>query len=371
MTTKKKLAILLGIMAILVAITTIIINLSKVNRKDTRVSGQDPEKIQVVTAFYPMYIIGLNIADHMDNVEVTNLTEPNTGCVHDYQLTTDNMKLLSDADVIIVNGGGLEGFLDEVIGNYPNLRVIDSSKGIPMLANDGHEDEESHEGIESHDGDSKEAGGEIGDHPKEAGGVTSDHHEHGDYNPHVWLDPQAYIQQIENVRDGLTAYIQDRNAANELTEVRAKELTTAIEQNAETYIEKVSELDRKLSEIHPEGSHQNSEKTAAEGVAIFHEAFAYLANRLGLKVEYAVEIDSESALSASDIAQIIDLVNEGKIHYLFAENRYGDMITARIQGETDAEVTLLDPIVTGDGSKDSYLNSMEKNIELLKTMFES
>ena len=360
MTTKKKLAILLGIMAILVAITTIIINLSKVNRKDTRTSGQDQEKIQVVTAFYPMYIIGLNIADHIDNVEVTNLTEPNTGCVHDYQLTTDNMKLLSDADVIIVNGGGLEGFLDEVIGNYPNLWVIDSSKGISMLANDDHEDEESHEGIESHDGDSKEAGG-----------VTSDHHEHGDYNPHVWLDPQAYIQQIENVRDGLTAYIQDRNAANELTEVRAKELTTAIEQNAETYIEKVSELDRKLSEIHPEGSHQNSEKTAAEGVAIFHEAFAYLANRLGLKVEYAVEIDSESALSASDIAQIIDLINEGRIHYLFAENRYGDMITARIQGETDAEVTLLDPIVTGDGSKDSYLNSMEKNIELLKTMFES
>ena len=88
-------------------------------------------------------------------------------------------------------------------------------------------------------------------------------------------------------------------------------------------------------------------------------------------MEYAVEIDSESALSASDIAQIIDLVNEGRIHYLFAENRYGDMITARIQGETDAEVTLLDPIVTGDGSKDSYLNSMEKNIELLKTMFES
>ena len=365
MTTKKKLAILLGIMAILVVITTIIINLSKVNRKDTRVSGQDPEKIQVVTAFYPMYIIGLNIADHMDNVEVTNLTEPNTGCVHDYQLTTDNMKLLSDADVIIVNGGGLEGFLDEVIGNYPNLRVIDSSKGISMLPYGDHED------TEDHDGDPKEAGGEIGNHPKEAGGVTGDHHEHGDYNPHIWLDPQAYIQQIENVRDGLTAYIQDRNAANELTEDRAKELTTTIEQNAADYIDKVSELDRKLSEIHPEGSHQNSEKTAAEGVAIFHEAFAYLANRLGLKVEYAVEIDSESALSASDIAQIIDLVNEGRIHYLFAENRYGDMITARIQGETDAEVTLLDPIVTGDGSKDSYLNSMEKNIELLKTMFES
>jgi zinc transport system substrate-binding protein len=359
MATRKKLVILLGIMAILVVISTIIIHLSKDDRRYVKDSGENQGKIQVVTTFYPMYIIGLNVADHMDNVEVTNLTDMNTGCVHDYQLTTDNMKLLSDADVIIVNGGGLEGFLDEVISNYPNLRVIDSSKGISMLAYDGHEEGESHETIEDHDGNHEEAGEE-----------NEEHHEHGDYNPHIWLDPQAYVKQIGNVRDGLTAYIQDRNAANQLTENTTKELTTEIEQNAAAYIEKVLDLDRRISEIHPQSNLRNGEESADQGVAIFHDSFAYLAERLGLKVAYAVEIDSESALSASDIAQIIDLVKEGKIHYLFAENLYGDMITARIKGETGVEVTLMDPIVTGDGSKDSYINAMEKNIELLKTMFE-
>ena len=62
-----------------------------------------------------------------------NLSEPQTGCLHDYQLTAADMKLLSKADVFIVNGGGIESFLSDVAESYPNLKIIQACDGIELL----------------------------------------------------------------------------------------------------------------------------------------------------------------------------------------------------------------------------------------------
>lgn len=329
MTTKRKLAFLLGIMAILIIVGTIIVHLNKNGKGSTLKQEQEDEKFQIVTTFYPMYIIAKNVTDQIEEVEVTNLTDFNIGCAHDYQLTTDNMKLLSNADVIIVNGGGLEGFLEDLMDNFPNLEVIDSSKGIPMLAYEGQEE---HDDVELHDDNGE-----------------GEDHDHGEYNPHIWLDPQIYIKQIENVRDGLMNYLDE-----------------SIDTNAQNYIDKVQEIDHKLEDIIPAKKDEVNLQQSDDGVAIFHDSFAYLAKRLGLKVEYAIEVDSESALRAKDVSNIIDLISEGRIQYLFAENQYGELITGRIQAESDVEVFLMDAIVTGDGAITSYLNAMEDNIHLLK-----
>ena len=66
----------------------------------------------IVTSFYPMYIDAINITRGVDGVTVTNMTKPQTGCLHDYQLTTEDMKTLEKADAFIVNGAGMESFLD-------------------------------------------------------------------------------------------------------------------------------------------------------------------------------------------------------------------------------------------------------------------
>ena len=124
------------------------------------------------------------------------------------------------------------------------------------------------------------------------------------------------------------------------------------------------ELDQRLEELSDTKPDDNI------GVAIFHDTFAYLAKRLGLQIEYMIEVDSESALSAKDIKNIIDLIRVGKIQYLFAENQYGEMVTERIQGETEVEVFVMDPVIIGDGSKDSYINAMEANIQLLEEVLQ-
>ncbi len=94
-------------------------------------------KLKIVTSFYPMYIDAINIAGGIDGVEVVNLTKPQTGCLHDYQLTTEDMKTLETADIFIVNGLGMEDFLDKVT---KNLKIVDASQSDEIyLLKDGDE----------------------------------------------------------------------------------------------------------------------------------------------------------------------------------------------------------------------------------------
>lgn len=90
------------------------------------------EQLRVVTSFYPMYVAAMNVTDSCESVTLENLSEPQTGCLHDYQLTPEDMVLLSKADVFIINGGGIENFLSEVASRYPNLTIIEAGEGIEM-----------------------------------------------------------------------------------------------------------------------------------------------------------------------------------------------------------------------------------------------
>lgn len=97
----------------------------------------DDGRLKIVTSFYPIYLETINIAGGIDGVEVVNLTAPQTGCLHDYQLTTEDMKTLETADIFVVNGLGMENFLDKVTGG---LKIVDASNSDEIyLLKDGDE----------------------------------------------------------------------------------------------------------------------------------------------------------------------------------------------------------------------------------------
>ena len=128
-----------------------------------------------VTSFYPMYLFAQNVTRDVPGVSLINLAGENVGCLHDYQLQTRDMATLERADALIINGGGMEQFMDKLIARQPSLAVIDAGEGIEMLCSeDGH------------------------DH--------SDHHDHAHevYNAHVWLDPKLAIRQVQRIADGLS-----------------------------------------------------------------------------------------------------------------------------------------------------------------------
>ena len=74
----------------------------------------------VVTSFYPIWLLALDLTRGLDDVSVRNLAAPDTGCLHDYQLQTGDMKVLAEADVFLINGAGMESYLDRVFSAFPS-----------------------------------------------------------------------------------------------------------------------------------------------------------------------------------------------------------------------------------------------------------
>lgn len=323
---KKKLVTLLIIFSIIIAGSVLTCNIAG-NDKDINNSSIT----NIVTSFYPMYIITLNITDGAKDVSVTNLTPNQTGCLHDYQFTTSDMRTLEDANVFIINGGGMETFIMDVANQYPQLDIIDTSCGTSMLHSDGeghaHTDEnhihESDEDEHNHDHDEE-------------------------YNSHMWLNTHNYMIQIQNACDELCK-LDEKNS-------------DIYRSNTKKYLKKIDKIDKELNDI---------KVSKHDGVIIFHEAFAYLADEIGLNVMSSIEIDGEnSSLSSGEIASIIDEIKDDGIKYIFTEKQFKASIADRIAAETDAQVYVFDSLVTGDNNKDAYINGMENNIKILKKLFE-
>lgn len=307
---KKKLIVLLGIL-IVIALCSLLISAFAGQKED---SGR---KVTVVTSFYPMYVLALNIVGDTPNVEVVNLTEPTTGCLHDYQLTASDMMKLEDADIFIMNGGGMENFIQKVIGAYPKLKVINASEGIEFLTSAGH------------------------DHGEES---NEEEPEGEELNAHVWLNMDDYLRQIRTVEDALAEY----DAGN----------AEAYRSNGETYRKAVEALKKEM-------------ETALAGagetkIIIFHDSFAYLAQELGLQVVHAVDMDSESSLNAGEIAEVVDEVKEEQVGILYTEEQFSTKIADSVSKETGAKVYILDSIVNGAMSGDAYLNAMKENLKVLQ-----
>ncbi len=266
-----------------------------------------------VTSFYPMYVFALNVTQGVPDVSVVNLAGESAGCLHDYQLQTRDMATLERADALIINGGGMEQFMDKVIAQQPNLPVIDAGEGIEMLCSGAEHDHDGH------------------DHAGEA------------MNAHVWLDPKLAIRQVQAIADGLAA-ADEGNAA-------------AYRRNAAAYIARIAALDAELTaQLAP---------FAGRDIITFHEAFTYFANAYGLHVAGLIAGDAGEEPSTRQIAKTCDLVREAGVTALFTEPQYPSKSAETIARETGASVYSLNPVVSGDGSADSYETIMRENARVL------
>ncbi len=328
---KKKLVILSLILFITTGIGVSVTAVCHIGEQERE------KKLTIVTSFYPMYIAAINLTEGLDEVEVLNLTENTGGCLHDYQLTTSDMRALEHADLFIINGGGMEGFVENIVKAYPDLIIVDSSDGIKMLENTvEHNHTVEHDHIEGEHSYDEELHLTEND--------DTEYHSHGEYNAHMWLSPRLYMQQIENIKNGLCKWNQENSIQYET--------------NAKQYEEKIKKL-----QIDMENQLFNPKNTEA---VIFHDSFAYLAKELGIEIVYAVDMDSDTSLGAGQVAEIVDEVNLHQIKLLFTEEQFKDMIAKSVSEETGAKVYVMDSLVSGEWDKDAYLNGMEHNIKVLK-----
>jgi len=102
-------------------------------------SKNDQEKrLTVSTSFYPIYIMTLNIVKDVPGVDLVNIAPLQTGCLHDYQMTANDLKKMENSDILVVNGAGTESFLDQVIEQLPELEIIEASRGLELINDNPH-----------------------------------------------------------------------------------------------------------------------------------------------------------------------------------------------------------------------------------------
>ncbi|GFI62094.1 high-affinity zinc uptake system binding-protein ZnuA [Clostridiales bacterium] len=267
--------------------------------------------INIVASFYPIYLIAENVIGNTDVISLSSMAGPQTGCLHDYQLTAGDMERLERADVFIINGGGMESFLDNAINIYPSLNVIDSSLNVMCLHE--HEDHEFHAG-----------------------------HDHGE-NSHYWILPQNAVIQAWNICD---------------------ELSLIYPQMADEFSKNTREFERSINSI-------DSLDCGGIKACVFSEAFEYLSPAFNIDVEACIDMDESHSPSAKELANIIDLVNEEKISLLIASDDASKSIADVISAETDASVIVLDPILGGDFSPEGYVSAMSENVRILKGCVEN
>lgn len=284
---------------------------------------ENGEKLTVVTSFYPIYLLAQEVVSGAEGVELKNMAQPQTGCLHDYELTISDMKLLEGADVLIINGGGMESFLDQALERYPDLVIVDTSTGIALL-----EEEEHHH----HEDETEE------EHAAHAG------HEHDhEGNPHIWLSPERAAKQVENISAALG---QLDTADAEIFEHN----TAAFCQEAEGLLEKAHAIGI------PEEEHS----------AVFHEGFAYFAELFHMENVFGIFADEYQMPSAMELTEATDEAKRHHIHFFLTADDNGKIYAETLAKEVDETIVLLDPLTTADAENLSYMERMQKNIETVE-----
>nr|WP_318714958.1 metal ABC transporter substrate-binding protein [uncultured Treponema sp.] len=133
----------------------------------------DTNTIKITATFYPLYVSLLNITDGVKGIELSLLAPPDTGCLHDYQLTTKDMKKIENSNILVANGAGMEDFIE---------KILETKKDSLIIASEGFE-------------------------------LT-------DNNSHVWVSPEGAIHQTQRIVEGLshldpsnaTKYVMNGNA---------------------------------------------------------------------------------------------------------------------------------------------------------------
>lgn len=315
------------------------------------------DMLTVVTSFYPMYIATLNIVDGVEGVRLENLSEPQIGCLHDFQLTPEDMKLLSTADVFVINGGGIESFMSDVAKAYPKLDVVEACEDVALLSEDDADSDHDHDheaDAESdsdhdhdHEADAESDSDHVHDHEADAESDSAHDHDHGDENAHAWMSVPRYRTMVQTIASRLAE--KDVKHADEYYA------------NAKEYDAKLAVLEEKINSI--------KSLTNGQNIIIFHEAYEYVADDFSMNVCYLLDLDEERSVSAGEVKQVIGAIKDEGGSVILAEELYGKSMGDTVSRESDVNVVYIDPLNRGEYDKDSYLEGMEHNIELIKDAF--
>ena len=241
------------------------------------------------------------------------------GCPHDYSLTPADMKLLSGAKIVVINGGGMEGFLEGVIKRAcPNAKIVDASKGILPQ---------------------QKSGCKNPSHCK---------HHHSHHNEHILVSPAMTVKALHAIGSQMRA-IHANNP----------EIAEQISKNVLSNYKKWQKLSQMYSDFARMLPHDKKR------VLIQHSVFEYLAKEAGFEVKGMIFNHDSQEPSASDAAHLIKKIKKEKIFAIFAERGKNSKMTERIAREAGIPIIYLEATPKTD-SPDELLRIIVRDLAILK-----
>lgn len=277
---------------LLLAVTlALLVGCGNGNRTDT----QDDS---VLATTYPMYWLCTNLLENTQGIQVEALITEQVSCLHDYTLTTTQMRLIEGADLIVLSGADLEHFMESALSSVSSDRLVDSSVGIELIDDD----------------------------------------------PHIWLDPDRYAQQAENVGAAL--------------EGKYPEQAETIQENTRRFAQELRDLKKALNE-------ELQAASVETNIITFHDGFAYFADAFGLTILAAIEEEEGAEPSAQELNEICKLVEEYGLETVFVEVNGSAAAADIIAQETGVSYRPISTIMSE--VEGGYQAAMKENIQQLLT----
>lgn len=270
-----------------------------------RAGEEDDGVLRVAATTYPVYLFTTALTDGVEGVEVELMIDQQISCLHDYTLTIRDMKILDRADLVVMNGAGLEEFLSPVLAQI-DAPAVDCSAGVELLPALGHE---------GHD------------------------HEAED-DPHFWMCRAGAQTMLENIAAGLSEADPDHGAL---------------------YARRCREAVERL----PDGA-AVGEAVSCPYLVTFHDGAQYLARDCGLTILAAIEEEEGAEASAAELREVLELVREHELPAIFVEANGSDRAARAIARETGCGVYELDMIMSGEGTGlEGYLEAIRADYAVL------
>ncbi len=289
-------------------------------------------RLHVLTTLAPLYSWTVNVAGDLADVE--NLLPADVG-PHEFQFRPRDLKKVQRADLVILNGLGVETWLERTLNNNSvsstTQRLVRTSDGLkaefiyrsPLLRLDPS---------------NTQGGPGPGPVTRQEDLTTGQLP-----NPHVWLDPCYARHGVSNILAALT----QRDPVN----------ARGYAANAAAYLEKLNVLDADFRALSGSLSHP--------ALVTFHNAFPYFARRYGFDLVGVVEEIPTVSPSPKYLSELSRVITARNVRVIFTEPQYEPRLVRQLSRDLGITITELDVLETGRPSGDYYINGMRRNLRSL------
>ena len=278
--------------------------------------AEAPKKLHVVTTIFPIYCFASGVIG--SEGEVQNLLPANVE-PHDYQLSPSDLRKIKQADLVIMNGLGLDNWVMKALEPNKNRRVIslgsllNKTNLINLPADLALEGEHKH----GHE------------------------HQHGAANPHIWLDPQIAIQCVNIISSAIASE------------------NPACRTNAESYVARLTKLDSDIAtQLAP---------VRNKAFITQHDAFPYFVRRFQLKQVGVIEVTPDVSPSPRYLSDLLKVIREKNVPVIFTDPRASQRLAKQIARDTKIHTADLDTLESESGTLDpkGYEQGMRRNAATL------